>query len=241
MKNVVWMMSVIFLGAVNAPGQEVVFRVATYNVQFLDTSDPQARFDAIKRVIGGLDAHAIALQEIDNRAALLKVFDDNDWQIVIDDDSRDKQDVAVAIRSPLKIVKDTDGDGTVEEIGGFDAADADFLFPSGGDNSPFPRRRDILHVQVLVPDVETPVHLFVVHAKARGPSRPDTNFRRVAGDDLKIELSEGELPLNNSGDEISLFDGEHRLVHKVSYSAEQASPGVIISFGLHWTILQGRV
>jgi hypothetical protein len=57
------------LSALPSPAQNVPVRVATYNIQYLDTANSQDRFDA------AVGAHVWALQEIDDRAALEKVFD----------------------------------------------------------------------------------------------------------------------------------------------------------------------
>lgn len=50
------------------------------------------------------------------------------------------------------------------------------------------------------------------------------------GDELKIELSAGQMPLNNSGDEVELLDASGTSVHVVSYSSDQVSSGVEIAF-----------
>jgi hypothetical protein len=50
-----------------------------------------------------LDAHVIDLQEIADRAALERVFPPAEWHMVIDDDSTNAQDLAVAVRKPLRI------------------------------------------------------------------------------------------------------------------------------------------
>lgn len=108
---------VSLLFSVAAFGQQAHLRIASYNIKFLDANESASRVTAIKKVIDKLDAHVIALQEIDDRAALEKVFDKAKWQLVIDDESGDDQDVAVAVRAPLKVV---DGE--------LNADDDDFLF-----------------------------------------------------------------------------------------------------------------
>jgi hypothetical protein len=47
-----------------------------------------------------------------------------------------------------------------------------------------------------------------------------------------IHLAEGQLPLNNGGDEIELLDAGGNSVHVVSYSSGQAVPGQVINVGL---------
>ena len=52
----------------------------------------------------------------------------------------------------------------------------------------------------------------------------------VAGGELKVHLRAGQMPLNNNGDEIELFDAQGRVVHKVRYSSGQVVPGREIRF-----------
>ena len=131
------------LVCVLASGQEQRLRIASYNIKFLNANVSDDRAEAIKDVIEKLDAHVIALQEIDDREALEEVFDTNEWKLVIDDDSGDNQDVAVAVRNPIELVDDN-----------LDADDDDFLF-SAASNTFFPKRRDVLNVAIKVPGVLT--------------------------------------------------------------------------------------
>jgi len=50
------------------------------------------------------------------------------------------------------------------------------------------------------------------------------------GDNLKINLPAGKLPLNNTGDEIRLVDAEGKLRHTVQYSASDVKSGQSIAF-----------
>jgi hypothetical protein len=81
-------------------------RVATYNIQFLspEVVNQGDRLSRLREVIAVLDAHVIGLQEIADRTALELVFPPSEWHLVIDDDSTDVQDLAVAIRKPLRAV-----------------------------------------------------------------------------------------------------------------------------------------
>jgi hypothetical protein len=51
----------------------------------------------------------------------------------------------------------------------------------------------------------------------------------AAGAELMVTLAEGQLPLNNGGDEIELLDADGNSVHVVSYSSGQAVPGQVIN------------
>ena len=46
-----------------------------------------------------------------------------------------------------------------------------------------------------------------------------------------VELGEGELPLNNSGDDIALINADGETVHRVSYTRDQVVSGEVVTFG----------
>jgi len=52
----------------------------------------------------------------------------------------------------------------------------------------------------------------------------------TGGEEKEILLEPGKLPLNNTGDEITLIDPEGRIRHRVTYSAEDVVPGQPIVF-----------
>jgi exonuclease III len=155
-------------GALRCEAQ-VRFRLATYNIKFFNAAVEGDRLDNLQQVISELDADIIGLQEIDDRRALQKLFPPNDWDIVIDDDSGDDQDVAVVVRHPLRV------DGMDPNL---DADDDDFLFEGSVHDSAFPNRRDLLCVQVKVPGLAEPLFVMVHHAKARVGGRSKTDPRR---------------------------------------------------------------
>ena len=80
-------------------------RIATYNMRYLNSNISNAgdRLQKLKDVIQLLQADIIALQEIDDRAALELVFSTTDWHLVIDDDSGDDQDLVFAVRKTLQL------------------------------------------------------------------------------------------------------------------------------------------
>ena len=47
---------------------------------------------------------------------------------------------------------------------------------------------------------------------------------------LMITMREFSMPLNNSGDDISLLDPQGQVRHHVSYSGAQAQPGQVVTF-----------
>lgn len=52
-----------------------------------------------------------------------------------------------------------------------------------------------------------------------------------SGEEMKVHLSRGQLPLNNNGDVIHLLDRRGRQVHRVGYGGEQVAAGRVLSFG----------
>ena len=155
-----------------ALSQEQV-RVASYNIRFLSTNvvSQGDRLAKLQEVLRLLDARVIGLQEIDDRSALELIFPPQDWQLVIDDDSNDTQDVALAVKRPLRVI------GVNADL---DADDQNFLFPASADNSAFPNRRDVLAVEVQLPDQSDSFFVMVVHAKSRAGGRETNDPRRVS-------------------------------------------------------------
>lgn len=150
-------------------------RVASYNIQFLNASISQARRTALQQVVSQLDADVIGLEEIADRPALANLFPPQDWHIIIDDDSTDSQDVACVVN---KTRFDVIGFGA-----NLKAQDANFLFPSAGDDSEFPNRRDVLVVEIRPKQASggAPIESFfvmVIHAKSRLGGRSVTDPRR---------------------------------------------------------------
>lgn len=156
-----------------ASADERLARVATYNIKFLDANklpEETGRTERLHEVLALLDADVIGLQEIRDTAALRTIFPASEWQVLIDEDSGGRQDVAIAVRRPFRIKGSAAND--------IDADDDDFLFPAAADDSAFPNRRDVLFAEIEVPDTDETVHVFVIHAKARVGGRAATDPRR---------------------------------------------------------------
>lgn len=160
-----------FLLAPISVSAEQAVRIATYNIKYLsiNVQNQGDRLTKLRRVIELLEADVIGLQEIDDRAALELIFPPSDWHIIIDDDSGENQDVAAVVRRTLEV------SGFASDL---DADDQNFLFPSSADNSPFPDRRDVLRVDIRLPDGSDEFTLLVNHAKSRFGGRANTDFRR---------------------------------------------------------------
>ena len=167
---------------------ETELRIATYNIKFLDAAklpNEGDRADKLRQIISDLSADVIALQEIDDRDALEQIFDPTDWWLIIDDESGDEQDVALAVRRTFQVQGFSPGDE--------DADAEDFLFPDSGDNDAFPNKRDVLHCEVVLPAEEMSLHVLVIHAKARFGGRATTDPRREDAARLLLETLEQEF------------------------------------------------
>ena len=155
-------------------------KVATYNIKFLDAEkiDNQGnRRSKLKEIIKDIGADVWALQEIDDRAALKKIFSTNEWNLIIDQDSGNAQDVALAVRKTLAL-HNVNAD--------MDADDKNFLFSGSENNNFFPSRRDALAVDISVPGQNnSKFTVIVMHTKARVGGRTTTEPRRVGA---SIEL-----------------------------------------------------
>lgn len=160
----------VLVGNLTLVSAEEPVRFATYNIQHLDSaSTSSGRLEQIRLVIAGMEADVIGLQEIKDRKSLELVFNPADWQLIIDDDSGDAQDLALAVRKSIKV-----------NMNGLNAGDGDFLFPGtdGATQSLFPRRRDVLAVKLTLPQTQQDVLVLVHHAKARVGGRATTAPRR---------------------------------------------------------------
>lgn len=176
--------------------QEV--RIATYNIKWLssettncgfirvyDVRTQGQRLDRLRQVIRELDADIIGLQEIRDRTALDLVFSESDWTLVIDDDSRDCQNLALAVRHPFTVAGASNGR--------LNAETEHFIFADSEHDNAFPRNRDLLCVEVHLPNNAGSLYVMVHHAKSRYGGRHTTNPRRVAASQLIIRRLEQQF------------------------------------------------
>ncbi len=174
-----------FLVSISLGRAETNVRIATYNIKLLtdkpfefhgnpvsDVRTQGDRLEKLRSVLENLGADIIALQEINDRDSLKLLFDPAQWWLVIDDDSPEHQDVALAVRKTLNL-----------DVGfapaDLDAEDEHFLFEGTSNEHFFPNRRDVLCVGVDIPGRDEPILIMVVHAKSRLESRVDTDAQRV--------------------------------------------------------------
>ncbi len=164
-------------------------RIATYNIKFLSTGVDQQgdRLTKLRDVVELLGADVIGLQEIADRDALELLFPPTDWHIVIDDDSGEPQDVAAVVRRPFRILN----------FGAdLDADDEQFLFPASSDSAAFPDRRDVLRLEIELPDGSDRFTLLVNHTKSRFGGRATTDARRELAASRLVQALEPEIDGN---------------------------------------------
>lgn len=144
--------------AQDAGGDDGKLRVMTYNIQwFSEDSDP-VRIKNIKEILDKTTPDIVGLQEIQSKKALRQVFDDS-WSIGIQDDPKQFQEVAIAVRKPYKLVK------------------TELLFTSPALDFAFPGNRDVLRAEVETPEGEK-VFVYVNHLKSRRGGRWVTDQQR---------------------------------------------------------------
>ncbi len=173
-------LSVFFFISLSA---EDTIRIASYNIQwFTDNTTPE-RETRLKKVIADLGADVIALQEINDKAALRQVFPEQEWMLMIDDTSGDRQDLALAVSKRLKL---NNGSADIQ------AEDEHFLFPLPGDRYAFPKRRDVLYATITTPEGFEFV-IMNVHLLSRTQGRHATNPRRVAAAKKLLQKIEADF------------------------------------------------
>lgn len=151
-------------GAGQAQGQEGTVRVMTYNIQWFSEDADPGRIANIKSILNQTKPDVVAVQEIQSRAALRQVFDDQ-WEIAVIDDRKEHQEVGIAVRKPFKIVSS----GMV-----FETQALDFAFPG---------RRDVMRAVVESPTGQT-FAVYSLHMKSRRGGRIETDAQREMGTGL---------------------------------------------------------
>lgn len=141
-------------------------KFATYNIFFLDEGISKERKDNLQAVIQQLDADIIGFQEIKNPAALKNILPEN-YSIAMIDDTTEVQEVALVVRSPLKIVS------------------YKYVFPDTIYDEAFPRSRDLL--QVAVEGYGKEFICLVNHFKSRYGGRIETDSHRCEATSMIVK------------------------------------------------------
>lgn len=148
-----------------APAQTIEkhgLRIATYNISWMNETMSEGRKQNLKSVLANLNSDVVAVQEVQSRKAMEQVFG-HEWEIGILDETSEVQEVALAVRKPLKIVG--------EPVSVFGDIFLDFAFPG---------KRDVLRTIVETPS-GFQLTFYVVHMKSRGGEggRRGTDSRRI--------------------------------------------------------------
>ncbi len=120
----------------------------------------------IDSVIHELNADIIAFQEINNKAALENVLS-KDYNIVLIDDPKEVHEVALAVRSPFKVIS------------------SQHIFADKKYDDAFPRSRNCLEVEVEIAGKR--LFFLVQHYKSRGGGRMKTDARREKASELIVQ------------------------------------------------------
>lgn len=136
-------------------------RVMSYNIQWFSEDADAERITNLKTLLSEIKPDVVALQEIQSKKALQQIFDSS-WQIEMNDDPKEYQELAVAVRSPLKVVK------------------SEMLFKTPALEYGVPGDRDVLRVEVQAPSGQT-FSVYSVHWKSRRGGRLQTDGQRRMG------------------------------------------------------------
>lgn len=143
-------------------------RIASYNVKCLNACVNSVREDSLRSTLADLDADILALQEIKDRRALEYFFPPALWNIIIDDESSDDQNLAYVIKKNVsyRLLSGSTSNAEPE----------DFLFTA---STNFPDRRDVLRIYVAVQELNGEVELLNHHAKSRYNGRITSEAKRL--------------------------------------------------------------
>ena len=143
-------------------------RLATYNSKFLSACMNKVRVINYQSVINNLNADVVALQEVRDRYAVERYFPATDWNIIIDDDSRDDMNLTFAIRKGFQYRVDSGNLKNVDK-------NIDFAFPKSNPN--FIDERRVLKLFISYKGKE--ILLLNHHAKSRYNGRMITDEQRT--------------------------------------------------------------
>ncbi len=201
----VFAFAIVFAGFTCEKGSQII-KVATYNIYFLDDGISVERKANLRKVIELLDADIIGFQEIEDPAALKNILPPN-YQVAMIDDSSEVQELAIAVRSPLKVQS------------------VRYVFPDTSADNAFPRKRDLLQgtIEAYGRDLVVLVH----HAKSRRGGRMATDGRRAAASALMVDYIASDL----AGRNVLLLgdfndNPDDRSVNILEYGDKEASGGV---------------
>lgn len=200
------LISIMLTLVFNAVSNAQKLKFATYNMYFLDDGISDQRRSNLVAVIDKLDADVIGFQEVKNPVALENILPQN-YTIAMIDDTTEVQEVALAVRTPLKIQS------------------YKYVFPDTSLNDAFPRSRDLLQVEVGGYGKE---FVFLVnHFKSRYGGRVETDERRVEATSMIVDYIRQNL-INKNVILMADFndDPDDRSLNILEYGDPQAVGGI---------------
>lgn len=134
-------------------------RAMTYNIEwFSEDANPQ-RVANIKAVLADVKPDIVGMQEIQSRKALEQVYDPKEWQLGLDDDPKEAQELAIAVRRPLMLVG------------------SEMVFRGPALDRAYPNGRDALRAVIQTP-TGGQIVVYVLHMKSRSGGRRTTDVQR---------------------------------------------------------------
>ncbi|MCB0259023.1 MAG: endonuclease/exonuclease/phosphatase family protein [Calditrichaeota bacterium] len=166
----------LLLSSLQCMAGEKSLKIATYNIYFLDDGISPERKANLQAVLKLLDADIIGFQEIEDRAALENILGP-EYRIAMIDDPDEVQELALAVRTPFRIVSQQ------------------YVFPNIELDLQFPRTRDLLEVTVAGEGLE--FVCLVHHAKSRRGGRLNNDARREGAARLMAQYIREKLAGRN--------------------------------------------
>jgi hypothetical protein len=111
-----------------SPPAEGTYRIATYNLGWLLDGSSEARYRNLVSVLGTLEPHILAVQEVESKEAFLRILPPG-YEVAIANDPLEDQELGLAVRAPFRI------------------RSFKVLFASRRYDYAFPGRRNVLEVE----------------------------------------------------------------------------------------------
>ncbi|MCC6403091.1 MAG: endonuclease/exonuclease/phosphatase family protein [Fimbriimonadaceae bacterium] len=134
-------------------------RAMTYNIEWFSEDANPVRVANLKAVLADVKPDIVGMEEIQSRKALEQVFDTKQWQLGLDDDPKEAQELAIAVRRPYVLI------GT------------QMVFRGPALDRAYPNDRDALRAVVQTPSGGQIV-VYVLHMKSRSGGRRTTDVQR---------------------------------------------------------------
>lgn len=136
------------------------WRAMSYNIEWLTSDTTPERRERLKKVLDEVQPSLLMLQEIESRRSLEGILGP-EWTVAMLDAPGEDQEIAVAVRAPLKLVRWS------------------MLYRGREHDDAFPNDRDLLRAEVAAPGGAT-LAVYSVHWKSRaGEGRRGTDARRA--------------------------------------------------------------